>query len=52
MKAKLIGIIIIYLLLVIFLVINIEYRNNKIWQLETEIIDLKEQVHRLEVNQE
>lgn len=47
MKAKLIGIIIIYLLLVIFLVINIEYRNNKIWQLEIEIIDLKEQVHRL-----
>lgn len=43
---------IISILTVIFLSLNIKIRNNKIWQLETEIIDLKEQVHRLEVNQE
>ena len=48
MKRKLIAIIIIYFLLVIFLTMNIEYRNEKIWQLEVQIEDLKEQIFMLE----
>lgn len=39
---------IISILAVIFLSLNIELRNEKIWQQEMEIVDLKEQIHMLE----
>lgn len=39
---------IISILAVIFLSSNIELRNEKIWQQEMEIVDLKEQIHMLE----
>lgn len=34
--------------LIIFLMMNIKIRNEKIWQLEVENKDLKEQIYQLE----
>lgn len=39
---------IISILAVIFLSLNIKIRNEEIWKLETENVDLKEQIHNLE----
>lgn len=39
---------IISILAVIFLTLNIKIRNEKIWQLEVQIEDLKEQIFMLE----
>lgn len=39
---------IITMLLVIFLIMNIEIRDERIWQLEVENKDLKEQIYQLE----
>lgn len=39
---------IISILAVIFLSLNIKIRNEEIWKLEIENVDLKEQIHNLE----
>lgn len=43
---------IISILAVIFLSLNIEIRNEKIWQLESEVVELKEQIHNLEMEKQ
>lgn len=43
---------IISILAVIFLSLNIKIRNEEIWKLETENVDLKEQIHILEIRQQ
>lgn len=41
---------IIFILIIIFLLMNIKIRNDKIWQQKVEIEDLKEQLDRERIN--
>jgi hypothetical protein len=43
---------IIFILIIIFLLMNIKIRNDKIWQQTIEIEDLKEQIHILSMSKE